>query len=409
MKSFREYLQEELSSTSMILYGRCDKKKLDNILNFNYKNLSHVHFSEYNNGMYCFSNLQSALNSDAERRYGDYILKFTIPGGVKNFFYTSYDAYKNAVNPNAKDGKYADNIPFVDEQLKKFRLNKKELLRLEVYPASQYKYKSTPEYEGVENFQGFVKFLEKYNLIPNYIKGIEYYSREDGNAFIIFDNKAIVPLEVLDTNGKPIKKIDKQIKEIGYKNSRNNLNVEKIQKNNFRYEFVVNKLGNVDCSSQNLISLKGAPKEVDGWFVCYSNNLTSLKGAPKKVSEDFDCSYNKLTSLKGAPKEVGGDFNCSCNKLISLEGMPEKVGSRFDCSHNNLTSLEGGPKEVIHYFDCSHNNLTSLEGGPEKVGGLFYCFNNPNLSKEEIIKYSKAHPDILIKSNHGNFKGGVEQ
>ena len=407
MISFREYLQEELHSTSMTLYGRCDWNKLIDVINYNYKNVSHVHFSKYDDGMYCFSNLQSALNPDAAIRYGDYILKFTIPGGVKNFFYTSYDAYKNAVNPNAKDGEYADNVPFIDEQLKRFGLNKKKLLSKEIYPASRYKYKSSPEYEGVYNFQDFVRYLEKYNLIPGYIKGIEYYSKEDKNAFIVFDNKAIVPLEVLDTKGNLIKKIDKQIKEVGYKNSRNNLSVEKI--NNLKYKFVVSKSGDVNCFKSDLTSLNGAPEKVRGSFNCNCNNLTSLKGAPKEVYLSFHCNQNDLTSLNGGPKEVGGNFSCTHNNLTSIKGAPEKVGGHFDCSINLITSLNGGPKEVGGGFYCIGNNLTSLSGGPEKVGGQFDCSANSYLSKEEIIKYSKTHPDILILSDYGRFKGGVKQ
>ena len=130
------------------------------------------------------------------------------------------------------------------------------------------------------------------------------------------------------------------------------------------------------CYNNALTTLKGAPEKVGGSFYCHNNALTTLKGAPKEVGGTFYCSYNKLTSLKGAPKEVGGSFHCSDNALTSLEGAPKEVGGSFDCSHNKLTSLEGAPKEVGGYFNCSHNKLTTLKGAPKEVGGNFDCAYN---------------------------------
>ena len=154
--------------------------------------------------------------------------------------------------------------------------------------------------------------------------------------------------------------------------------------------------GDFDCSSLELTSLKGAPKEVGGRFKCSNNYITSLEGSPRTVGRHFDCSDNRLTSLKGAPKEVGGGFycnsnrltslrgvpqiigegiNCSDNYLISLEGSPQTVGA-FDCLRNSLTSLKGAPQTVNGWFDCSENHLTSLEGSPQTVEGNFDCSHN---------------------------------
>lgn len=100
--------------------------------------------------------------------------------------------------------------------------------------------------------------------------------------------------------------------------------------------------GDFDCSNLELISLEGAPTEVEGSFYCYNNLITSLKGAPQIVRGSFLCYRDELTSLEGAPQEVGGNFNCAKNKLTSLEGAPQKVGGNFWCNYNpNLHSLEG--------------------------------------------------------------------
>ena len=132
------------------------------------------------------------------------------------------------------------------------------------------------------------------------------------------------------------------------------------------------------CSYNQLTSLKGAPQIVDGSFWCENNQLTSLEGAPQKVGEWFDCSDNQLTSLKGAPQKVGGGFFCSNNQLTSLKGAPQEIGSSFDCSNNKLTSLKGAPKTVYDWFNCKNNQLTSLEGAP-RIIGEFYWDNNLNL------------------------------
>ena len=104
------------------------------------------------------------------------------------------------------------------------------------------------------------------------------------------------------------------------------------------------------CGCEELISLEGAPEEVEGSFNCSRcSNLTSLEGTPEKVGWDFSCiECSKLTSLKGAPKEVVRSFTCSrCPNLTSLEGAPEKVGGDFSCNKcYSLTTLEYLPKKI---------------------------------------------------------------
>ena len=140
--------------------------------------------------------------------------------------------------------------------------------------------------------------------------------------------------------------------------------------------------GNFNCSSLDLVSLKGAPQEVGKSFYCFNSYLSSLEGAPQKVGGDFSCFENQLTSLEGAPQEISGEFDCSFNKLTSLEGAPQIVGEDFWCNSNQLTSLEGAPQEVDGGFWCYNNRLTSLKGAPKIVGGDFKCSNNRLTSLE---------------------------
>jgi hypothetical protein len=113
--------------------------------------------------------------------------------------------------------------------------------------------------------------------------------------------------------------------------------------------------------------------DVRGSFSCYNQGLSDFKGVRfgKVKNGDFDCSWNNLTSLEGAPREVEGSFVCYRNNLTSLVGAPEEVSGKFWCNNNSLTSLEGAPLDVKGNFDCENNPLQTLVGAPQKIGGLF--------------------------------------
>lgn len=88
----------------------------------------------------------------------------------------------------------------------------------------------------------------------------------------------------------------------------------------------------LDLSALNLTSLEDLPyklNKVHNDFYCSTNNLTSLKGCPKEVNGNFICSNNNLTNLIGAPMTINGDFVCSVNNLTSLEGCPKIVNGNF--------------------------------------------------------------------------------
>ena len=142
------------------------------------------------------------------------------------------------------------------------------------------------------------------------------------------------------------------------------------------------------CSHNELVSLRGCPREVGGKFDCSYNKLTTLEGSPEKVGGDFDCHNNNLRDLKGAPLKMKS-FDCNYNELTSLEGAPVKVEGSFFCNNNVLTTLKGAPREVGGGFYCQRNNLKDLKGAPEKVGGWFHCENNKLISLEGAPKEAK--------------------
>ncbi len=122
---------------------------------------------------------------------------------------------------------------------------------------------------------------------------------------------------------------------------------------------------------------------INGNFICNSQNLTSFKEIKfGEISGGFICYNNKLTSLEGAPI-ICNELNCSINNLISLKGGPERADGSFICSNNYLTSLEGCPTNIRYTFNCSYNQLTSLKGCPNSIGGDIFCSGN-YISEEGI-------------------------
>lgn len=133
-------------------------------------------------------------------------------------------------------------------------------------------------------------------------------------------------------------------------------------------------------------------------------NLTykSLKKIPSFiqfgiVKGNFHCSYNELISLKGSPREVGGCFYCVINKLKSLKGTPKEIRGNFYCSKNNLTTLEGAPEKIGKDFYCCLNKLKSLKGAPETVGGVFVCtVNATRFTDNDVKKVCKVEKNIYV-------------
>ena len=163
--------------------------------------------------------------------------------------------------------------------------------------------------------------------------------------------------------------------------------------------YTINTQGEIDINGDIKITYKNIKEfpyfiqfgTIKGNFDCKHNNLISLKGAPREVKGTFDCACNDLTSLEGAPEKVGGSFDCAHNYITSLEGAPDKIKGYFDCGCNEIKDLKGAPKVVGGYFHCGDNNLTSLKGSPKVVGGNFICRNNlVQFSEEDVSKVCKV-------------------
>ena len=93
------------------------------------------------------------------------------------------------------------------------------------------------------------------------------------------------------------------------------------------------------CGGNNLTTLKGCPKEVRGYFSCSENKLTSLEYSPKIVEEAFYCAYNYITSLEGLETYIGNQLTVwGCSKLYSLKGFPKEVDG-FTCRYTPIEPI----------------------------------------------------------------------
>lgn len=131
-------------------------------------------------------------------------------------------------------------------------------------------------------------------------------------------------------------------------------------------------LNNFTCRYNALTSLKGSPSnEIYGVFNCVGNSLKTLKNCPQNAG-GIACSHNQLISLKGAPKEIILCFRCSFNFLKNLKYCPEKVGRDVRFANNRLPTLYEISKYVGYTVAVDYNFLTSLDFLPINFGFLNY-------------------------------------
>jgi hypothetical protein len=174
---------------------------------------------------------------------------------------------------------------------------------------------------------------------------------------------------------------------------------------NTRVSWSVNKEGLVD---------------VQGSFFCYNQGLEDFLGIRfGKVRETFNCSSNQLRTLEGCPREVGESFSCHKNKLRTLKGSPRKVGGGFYCHRNPLISLEGAPDVIGGQFLFNRTtfkyNLQSFldlidDIKPEEITLLLtHHFFTPEVIKEQITQNPDFPYYVSLAWNTEGFKKTQEE
>jgi hypothetical protein len=160
----------------------------------------------------------------------------------------------------------------------------------------------------------------------------------------------------------------------------------------------------VNLKKNNLVSLKGSPKEVEGDFICAQNKLMSFSGGPQRVEGNFDASENRaLTSLAGLPGWIGGNLSFqNCTKLADLSTgkYVEVGGSVLFHSCTGLKSAKGIEKTFTSIGSVLYLRGTSLTSnllGILKIKGDFKIELDSKLKGiEQIInKHLKADRDLF--------------
>ena len=178
-----------------------------------------------------------------------------------------------------------------------------------------------------------------------------------------------------------MKKIIKYFKNI-YKNM-TEYYIKNICRKHHIHDYTINDDGSIDVENvefnPNYYHIKRIPlkfNKVNNNFMFICNDVRSLKGSPKYVNGHFRCGGNKLKSLKYSPEYVGELFCCESNNLRTLKYAPKEVND-FNCFGNKLTSFRYSPEHINGNFICSNNNIKNFEYFPKSVNGYFYCYGNP--------------------------------
>jgi hypothetical protein len=160
--------------------------------------------------------------------------------------------------------------------------------------------------------------------------------------------------------------------------------------------------------------------DVSGSFWCHRQGLGDLLGIRfGKVSLDFYCEGNQLRTLEGSPREVDGSFHCFDNQLRTLEGSPKKVSGNFWCHENPLISLEGAPDVIEWQFFFKNTvfkyNLRSFLNEidrikPEEISLLLtHHFFTVEVIKEQITKNPDFPYYVSLVWNTEGFKNKQDE
>lgn len=236
--------------------------------------------------------------------------------------------YEQEINSTKKQLEKTKNLYGVNNQLEKDLLkyeNELEELKNKMPDFSNldkfvdYVYKKGEEEAEVKTpggifwWFGYYLYEENSNKWNKFFRelGIDGVTDEKGRG-IIHDNE---PYQTVFFDGGKLKVVDSGFNKV-YKQ------VYKFKGRNFEYELKDDVLVfyYVDLNFMKLNSLKELP-----WV---------KQGKQYRVTADFDCSGNNLTTLEGSPKSVDGDFICHGNPRKFTK---EEVRKFSDVKHDIYT------------------------------------------------------------------------
>jgi hypothetical protein len=136
-----------------------------------------------------------------------------------------------------------------------------------------------------------------------------------------------------------------------------------------------------------LDDFSGFPYRVGGNFSGSSNNVISLKGGPKEVGGDYTISFNRrLKNFKYAPERINGDFVCRFTRdLESFEGLPKYIRGDLNLADGYPWQTKVDTNNLILVYQSEIGGSIKFDGAYRKVIEYIKDFALPGISMGNIL------------------------
>lgn len=105
----------------------------------------------------------------------------------------------------------------------------------------------------------------------------------------------------------------------------------------------------------------GGIVDVDGSVDLIGHGLTSIPVQFGIIRGNFEICLNNLKSLAGGPRHVEGYFDASHNKNMTGVGLPVSVGGNFDIINTKINTLEFFPTIIKGPIRLNEKLRTALK------------------------------------------------
>jgi len=142
----------------------------------------------------------------------------------------------------------------------------------------------------------------------------------------------------------------------------------------------------MDCSSNNLISLDVSKYTKLKILHCINNKLTNLDISKNKKIINLGCAHNNLTNLDVSKNTKLILLLCSFNQLTNLDVSKNRALKILWVSNNQLTSLDVNKNRALEALSCANNHFSEAA-----LNALFKTLHN-TIFKEDKVIYLYGNP-----------------
>lgn len=109
------------------------------------------------------------------------------------------------------------------------------------------------------------------------------------------------------------------------------------------------KIKDYTINDDNSIDV-GSPKNTNNCVNLHDYGFTKLPLVFNNVYGDFSCGHNQLKSLEGAPKYVDGTCDFSNNQIEDLTHCPKNIQETLFLNNNNITNISADVLNKVLIF-----------------------------------------------------------